>query len=174
MTDSLYVKTAGGIFPIAIEGTGGSGGSTIARLVSRNREAVIPAGTAFAVPTYTLGGNSLTVNYNGLMLALGKDYIEESTTSVKFAFDIAVDDVIVATAYGASATDTRSMQVSASRTETIATGTSYQVPTYSLGRHSVQVYLDGLQYTDFTEVDTTHIAFDIDISPTTEIVVVVG
>lgn len=28
MTDSLYVKTAGGILPIAIEGTGGSGGST--------------------------------------------------------------------------------------------------------------------------------------------------
>ena len=28
MTDSLYVKTAGGILPIAIEGTGGGGGST--------------------------------------------------------------------------------------------------------------------------------------------------
>lgn len=174
MTDSLYVKTAGGILPIAIGGTGGSGGSTIARLVSRNREAVIPAGTAFAVPTYAIGGNSLTVNYNGLMLALGKDYTEETTTSIKFAFDIAVDDVIVATAYGASATDTRAMQVSISRTETIAVGASYQVPTYSLGSQTVQVYLDGLQYTDFTEVDATHIAFDIDISPTIEIVVIVG
>lgn len=28
MTDSLYVKTANGILPIAIEGTGGGGGST--------------------------------------------------------------------------------------------------------------------------------------------------
>ena len=28
MTDSLYVKTASGILPIAIEGTGGGGGST--------------------------------------------------------------------------------------------------------------------------------------------------
>lgn len=174
MTDSLYVKTASGFLPIAIEGTGGGGSSTIARLVSRNREVVITAGTAFAVPTYTLGGNLLTVTYNGLMLALGKDYTEETTTSIKFAFDIAVDDVIVATAYGASATDTRAMQVSVSRTETIATGASYQVPTYSLGRHSVQVYLDGLQYTDFAEVDATHIAFDIDISPTMEIIVIVG
>lgn len=174
MTNSLYVKTASGILPIAIEGTGGGGGSTIARLVSRNREAVIPAGTAFAVPTYAIGGNSLTVNYNGLMLALGKDYTEETTTSIKFAFDIAVDDVIVATAYGASTTDTRAMQVSISRTETIAVGASYQVPTYSLGSQAVQVYLDGLQYTDFTEVDATHIAFDIDISPTIEIVVIVG
>lgn len=174
MTDSLYVKTPGGILPIAIEGTGGVGGSTIARLVSRNRESIVTAGTAFAVPTYTLGGNSLTVTYNGLMLALGKDYTEESTTSIKFAFDIAVDDVIVATAYGASDSATRAMQISVSRTETIATGASYQVPTYTLGNSSVQVWLDGLQYTDFAEVDTTHIAFDIDISPTTEIVVVVG
>ena len=48
------------------------------------------------------------------------------------------------------------------------------MPTYSLGSQTIQVYLDGLQYIDFSEVDATHIAFDIDISPTTEIVVVVG
>lgn len=152
-----------------------SGGSTsLSRLVSRNRETVLTAGTAFTVPTYTLGGKSLTVTYNGLMLALGTDYTEESATTIKFAFDLAVDDVIVATAYGATDSATRAMQVDTARSAVIAVGQSYQVPTYVLGTESLQVWLNGLKYTDFTEVDATHIAFDIDIPTDMQIIAVVG
>lgn len=177
MPDSLYVKTASGILPIAIEGTGGGGGggsTSLSRLVSRNRETVLTAGTAFTVPTYTPDGKSLTVTYNGLMLALGTDYTEESATTIKFAFDLAVDDVIVATAYGATDSATRAMQVDTARSAVIAVGQSYQVPTYVLGTESLQVWLNGLQYTDLTEVDTTHIAFDIDIPTDMQIIAVVG
>ena len=177
MTDSLYVKTASGILPIAIEGTGGGGGSgtVIKKLVSSIRASVLTAGSAFTVPTYVVGSNNLELFWNGLLLAKGTHYTEESATTVAFTFDLAVDDVIVATVYNSTTgTATRTVQTDTQRTSVLTAGTPYAVPNHPVLEGKLQVFLDGLQYTDFADTSVTSITFDIDIPTTTEIVVVVG
>lgn len=174
MTDSLYVKTAGGILPIAIEGTGG-GGSVIKKLVSSVRASVLTAGDVFTVPPYIVGSNNLELFWNGLLLTKGTHYTEESTTTVAFTFDLAVDDVVVVSVYNSTTgTATRSVQTDIQRTAILTAGTPYAVPNHPVLEGKLQVYLDGLQYPDFTDVSATSITFDIDIPTTTEIVCVVG
>lgn len=145
--------------------------SPLKRFVSATRIAVVSAGTVFLVPEYAVGGKSLTITLNGVMLAVGVDYTEESATSVKFSFDLKADDVVVATSYGTSVSGSRAMQVSASRDSVIAIGELYEVPKYALGENRVRVYLNGLEYVDFSEVDTTHISFDIAIPTDMQIIV---
>lgn len=175
MTDSLYVKTAGGILPIAIAGSGGGSGTVIKKLVSSVRPSVLTAGSAFTVPEYVIGSNNLELFWNGLLLAKGSHYTEESSTTVTFTFDLTIDDVVVATVYNATTgTATRTVQTDTQRTSVITAGTSYQVPNHPVLENKLQVYLDGLQYTDFTDVSTTTISFSDDIPTTAEIVCVVG
>ncbi len=87
MTDSLYVKTAGGILPIAIEGTGGGGG-TRKVVTSNSREAVLTAGTAWTVPQHTVGGDELLVWIEGLLCTRGVEYTDVSSTTITFTSDI--------------------------------------------------------------------------------------
>ena len=81
MTDSLYVKTAGGILPIAIEGTRKV-------VTSDSREAVLAAGTAWTVPQHTVDSNELTVYIEGLLCTRGVEYTDASATTITFTSDI--------------------------------------------------------------------------------------
>lgn len=67
---------------------------------------------------------------------------------------------------------TQTVQTDKSRDAVLAAGTAYTVPAHTVGK-GVLVYLGGLLYTDFTDVSTTTISFDVDIPATMEIVVVV-
>ena len=67
--DALYVKTAGSLQRIEIGGEGGSVSRKV--LTSSNRSAVLAVGTAFEVPEYTKGDNSLSVFLNGLLCTKG-------------------------------------------------------------------------------------------------------
>ncbi len=87
MTDSLYVKTASGILPIAIEGTGGGGG-TRKVVTSNSREAVLTAGTAWTVPQHTVDSNELAVYIEGILCTRGVEYTDASSTTITFTSDI--------------------------------------------------------------------------------------
>ena len=67
---------------------------------------------------------------------------------------------------------TRTVQTDKSRNAVLTAGTAYTVPAHAVGK-GVLVYLGGLLYTDFTDVSTTTISFDVDIPATMELVVVV-
>lgn len=176
MADALYVKTSDGFVKVNIGG-GSSEGSTTTRkvLVSSVRDEVLSAGTAMTVPEYVLGDNSLELTWNGLLLSKGTHYAEASITTVTFTFDVAVDDVVVATVYNSSSSSaTRAVQTDTGRSAVLAAGTEYAVPSHPQSEGKLQVFLDGLQYTDFIDASTTSISFDIDIPATTEITCVVG
>ena len=66
----------------------------------------------------------------------------------------------------------QTVQTDKSRGAVLTAGTVYTVPTHTVGK-GVLVYLGGLAYTDFMDVSTTTISFDVDIPATMEIVVVV-
>ena len=87
MTDSLYVKTAGGILPIALGGTGG-GGDIRKVVTSNSREAVLTAGTAWTVPQHTVDSNELAVYIEGLLCTRGIEYTDKSATTIAFTSDI--------------------------------------------------------------------------------------
>lgn len=67
---------------------------------------------------------------------------------------------------------TRTVQTDKSRDAVLTARTAYTVPAHTVGK-GVLVYLGGLLYTDFTDVSSTTISFDVDIPATMEIVVVV-
>ena len=94
MTDSLYVKTAGGILPIAIEGTGGGGTRKV--VTSNSRESVLTADTAWTVPQHTVGGDELLVWIEGLLCTRGIEYTDASATTITFTSDIPTDFSLVA------------------------------------------------------------------------------
>ena len=54
---------------------------------------------------------------------------------------------------------------------TLSAGTAYTVADHTVGENRLTVYLDGLQYTDFSETSRTSIVFDVDIPATMSIVV---
>lgn len=172
MADSLYIKTTDG--PVKVEIEGGSGGVSHKVFTSTSRSAVITAGTAWTVPSYTVGDNSLAVFVNGLRCIKSQQYVEASSTTITFTFDVPTDFELVVIVTSSSGKATRAVQTDTSRTAVISAGTAYTVPSYALGEQRLQVFLDGLQYCDFTEVSATQISFDIDIPTTMEIVVVVN
>ena len=67
---------------------------------------------------------------------------------------------------------TQTVQTDKSRGAVLKAGAAYTVPAHTVGK-GVLVYLGGLLYTDFTDVSSTTISFDVDIPATMEIVVVV-
>ena len=172
MADSLYIQTADG--PVKVEIEGGSGGVSHKVFTSTSRSAVVSTGTAWAVPSYTMGDNSLSVFVNGLRCIKGQQYAEASSTTITFTFDVPTDFELTAIVTSSSSDAARLVQTDTSRKAVISAGTAYTVPNYALGEQRLQVFLDGLQYCDFTEVSTTQISFDIDIPTTMEIVVVIN
>ena len=89
-------------------------------------------------------------------------------------FDVPMDFELTVVVTSSSSNAARLVQTDTSRTAVISAGMAYTVPKYALGEQRLQVFLDGLQYCDFTEVSTTQISFDIDIPTTMEIVVVIN
>ena len=172
MADSLYIQTSDG--PVKVEIEGGSGGVSHKVFTSTSRSAVITAGTVWTVPSYTMGDNSLAVFVNGLRCIKGQQYTEASSTTITFTFDVPTDFELTAIVTSSSGDASRVVQTDISRTAVISAGAAYTVPSYALGEQRLQVFLNGLQYCDFTEVSMTQISFDIDIPTTMEIVVVVN
>ena len=169
--DSLYVKTAEGLQRIEIEGSGGGGSVSRKVFTSSNRSSVLSAGTAFEVPTYTKGDNSLSLEWNGLHLVKDVDYTEATTTTVTFAFALAKDDVVRAVVIGGSGVGSITVAVDESRDAVLAAGTAYAVASHPLAENRVSVFLNGVAYTDFHEVAQTTITFDDDIPAAMQIVV---
>ena len=100
--DALYVKTAGGLQRVEIGGTGGGGSVSRKVFTSSNRSAVLTAGTAFEVPEYTKGDNSLSVYIGGLLCSKGVEYNEVTAKTISFTSDIPVDFEITAVVYSSS------------------------------------------------------------------------
>lgn len=169
--DALYVKTASGLQRVEIEGTGGGGSVTRKVLTSSTRSGVLTAGTAFEVPAYTKGDNSLSLEWNGLHLVKDVDYAEATTTTVTFAFDLAKNDVVRAVVIGGSGVGSMTVAVDERREAVLAAGTAYAVASHPLAENRVSVFLNGVAYTDFHEVTQTTITFDDDIPATMQIVV---
>lgn len=169
--DALYVKTPSGLQKVEIEGAGGGGSVSRKVFTSSNRSAVLTAGTAFEVPTYTKGDNSLSLEWNGLHLVKDVDYAEATTTTVTFAFDLAKDDVVRAVVIGGSGVGSMTVAVDEIRDAVLAAGTAYAVASHPLAENRVSVFLDGVAYGDFHETTQTTITFDDDIPATMQIVV---
>lgn len=78
--DALYVKTASGLRRVEV----GGGGSTQTVQTDKSRNAVLTAGTAYTVPTHTVG--------KGVLVYLGgvvyTDFTDVSATTISFDVDI--------------------------------------------------------------------------------------
>ena len=170
--DALYVKTASGLQKVEIGGTGGGGSVSRKVFTSSNRSETLTAGTALVVPAYTVGDNSLSLEWNGLHLANGVDYTEATTTTVTFAFDLATNDVVRAVVIGGSGVvGSITTTVDERRDTVLKAGTSYAVASHPLAENRVSVFLDGVAYTDFEEATATTIKFLDDIPAAMQIVV---
>lgn len=96
MAVSLYYKdSSGSLVKIGLEG---SGSTNVSKVVSASRDSTLIAGAAFTVPTYQLGSGRLQVFLDGILCLEGESnqYVEDSTTTIKFNDDIPADMEIVA------------------------------------------------------------------------------
>ena len=78
--DALYVKTASGLHRVEVGGSG----STQTVQTDKSRDAVLTAGTAYTVPTHTVGKGVL-VYLGGLLYT---DFTDVSATTIFFDVDI--------------------------------------------------------------------------------------
>ena len=167
--DALYVKTQSGLQRVEVGGEGGSVSRKV--FTSSNRSAVLTAGTAFGVPTYTKGNNSLAVYIGGLLCTKGVEYTEVTATSISFTSDVPTDFEITAVVISGSGAGTRTVQTDESRGAVLTAGAAYTVPSHPLAENRVSVFLNGVAYDDFHEVTQTTITFDDDIPAAMQIVV---
>lgn len=174
MRYKAYINDGGTAVPFP----GSEGGSVaVNTLTSSGRSSVIAAGTAFDVPTYTVGASELQVWIDGLLCVKGEQYEEASATTITFTFDLPADATVTATAttaVGATAFTT-SVQASASRSGPIASGELYAVPEYTVGSSMCEIYLDGIRAmvgTTWEEASSTTIRFLTAIPADMEIVAV--
>lgn len=168
--DSLYVKTADGLQKVEIGGEGGSVSRKV--FTSSNRSSVLAAGTAFEVPTYTKGDNSLSVFLNGLLCSKSVEYTEVSTTSISFTSNIPADYEITAVVIGGSGAGTQTVQADESRASVLKAGTAYAVPSHTVGENRLKVYLGGFLADDWEETSATTLVFGFDIPAVMPIVVI--
>lgn len=150
-----------------------NGGSVSHKVfTSSNRSTVLTAGTAFGVPTYTNGDNSLSVFLNGLLCSNGVEYTEVSTTSISFTSDIPTDFEITAVVISDSGAGTRTVQTDESRDAVLTAGATYAVPSHTVGENRIKVYLGGFLADDWEETSATTIVFSFDIPAVMPIVVI--
>ena len=168
--DALYIQTAEGPKRIEIGGEGGSVSRKV--FTSSNRSSVLAAGTAFEVPTYTKGDNSLSVFLNGLLCTKGVEYTEATTTSVSFTSDIPADYEITAVVISGSGVGTQTVQADESRASVLKAGAAYAVPSHTVGENRLKVYLGGFLADDWEETSATTIVFGFDIPAVMPIVVI--
>lgn len=91
MTDSLYVKTAGGILPIAIEGTGGGGGSTT---IEAETHTITEAATS--AQSYSIGNCAYVMVFVNSVLGVdGVTYGITGGTTLQFTDVLPVGSEIV-------------------------------------------------------------------------------
>ena len=91
MTDSLYVKTAGGILPIAIEGTGGGGGTTT---IEAETHTITEAATS--AQSYSIGNCAYVMVFVNSVLGVdGVTYGITGGTTLQFTDVIPVGSEIV-------------------------------------------------------------------------------
>ena len=169
-----YINDGGTAVPFP----GSEGGSVAVKtLTSSGRPSAIAAGTAFDVPTYTVGASELQVWIDGLLCVKGEQYTEVSNEAIAFTFDLPADATVTATAttaVGATAFTT-SVQASASRSGPIASGELYAVPEYTVGSSMCEIYLDGIRAplgTTWEESSSSTIRFLTAIPADMEIVAV--
>ena len=168
--DALYVKTASGLQRVEV---GGEGGGVYRKVfTSSNRSAALTAGTAFEVPEYTKGDNSLSVFLNGLLCTKGVEYTEATATSVSFTSNIPADYEITAVVLSGSGVGTQTVQADESRASVLKAGTAYTVPSHTVGENRIKVYLGGFLADDWEETSATTIVFGFDIPAVMPIVVI--
>ena len=118
MTDSLYVKTAGGILPIAIEGTGGSGGST-----TIEAETHMITETATSAQSYDIGTCAYVMVFVNSVLGVdGVTYGITGGTTLQFTdvLPVGSEVVIVKFKTAGSVTPTYAIDSALSATSTNA------------------------------------------------------
>lgn len=93
--DSLYVKTDEGLVKLNL-GTGSTGGSYLTTRESKTLSSALPAGTAYEVPEHEVGASTLAICFNGVLCKPGEDeqYVDVSSTAIKFNFDLPVGSEI--------------------------------------------------------------------------------
>ena len=163
--DALYVKTVGGLQRVEIGGTGGGGSVTRKVLTSSVRSEVLAAGTAFTVPVYAVGDNSLSVYIGGLLCSKGIEYNEVTAKTISFTSDIPARFEVTVVVYSSSesAGGAAAVQTDESRASVLKAGTAYAVPTHPLAENRLKVYLGGALSDGWTEVSETAISFNCDI-----------
>ena len=172
MAYSLWEKTVDGLKLVGAEGSGAGGSVSRKVFTSSNRSAVLTAGTAFEVPEYTKGDNSLSVFLNGLLCTKGVEYTEATTTSVSFTSDIPADYEITAVVLSGSGVGAQTVQADESRASVLKAGTAYTVPSHTVGENRIKVYLGGFLADDWEETSATTITFGFDIPAVMPIVVI--
>ena len=139
---------------------------------STQRDSVLPAGTALAVPSYVAGASQIAVCVDGLMLAKGRDYEEASSTTITFAFDLEADSVVTVVTTVSSQEAGASVVLDDSRSSVIAAGAAYSVPPHTVGL--LRCWLDGVACVPglhFTNETETSIAFTSDIPADMQIII---
>lgn len=170
MACSLYYNNAG--TPTKIELADAGSDSGISRVESLSRDSVLTAGSAFAVPQYTLGADNIMVFRDGLLCVEGESgqYQEATETTITFNEDLAVDTQIVVIGPASA------KLVSTSRSSVVSAGASFTVPKYDMGSGRLSIFyngvlcIEGSQYNE--ETDDT-ITFVDDLPTDVEIVSVV-
>lgn len=118
MTDSLYVKTASGILPIAIEGTGGSGGSTT---IEAETHTITEAATS--AQSYSIGNCAYVMVFVNSVLGVdGVTYGITGGTTLQFTdvLPVGSEVVIVKFKTAGSVTPTYAIDSALSATSTNA------------------------------------------------------
>ena len=153
------------------------GGVVVNSVYSENRANDIAIGTAFDVPKYELGNNSLQVFINGLLCVKDTHYVEKTTSTITFTSIIPKDATITAvvtTSSGATSLST-AIATSESRGNPIPAGQTYTTPPYTVGSDFLKVYLNGVlavNQVNYEEVSKTSIRFTSEIPTDMQICVV--
>lgn len=163
-------------FPVG-DGSDGTIKTTV--LNSVDRGSVLSAGTAFTVPEYELGSNNLQVYLNGLLCLAGSDkqYVEDTSTTIKFNDDIPADAEISALATIGSSYEGvlyNRVVVSESREADLAIGEQFAVPEHVVGYGRLRVFIDGLilqEGFDFAEVNSSAITFNFVLPSSSQVCV---
>ena len=182
MAVSIYWNDGGVPVPFPIpdaEGETNKGTIKTTSLTSVDRGSVLVAGTDFTVPEYSSELNNLQVYVDGLLCVPGESgqYIEVSSTVIRFNFDIQPSSEITALATIGSSYEGKLVQrslISENRTTDLEVGATFNVPEHQVGYGRLKVYLDGLmlqEQIDYTEVNSSSIAFNFVLPASSQVIV---
>lgn len=103
-TATLYVKNGNSIIPLEL-GTGAGSTLTVTR-ESKVLTETLTAGTAYEVPTHTVGSDLLIVLFDGLLCEAGasKQYVDASATTITFNDDLPAGSEIDVLVYNGGST----------------------------------------------------------------------